>query len=182
MKAITASALLFVILLGALFIYVAEDIPAFGDPYSPANRWVNLSIGIDARNHVMESLNEGVVPDALVSEIKNRGLPLPEGYKVERGGEEEGWKGWDILIPKGEMFYPNLEKYYFIMNEGNRLWVYRYSVPVRWEERCEEETGVPNMVTAGLADYRGYDTLGETTVIFTAGVSVILLLRRRGKL
>ena len=84
MKAITASALLFVILLGALFIYVAEDIPAFGDPYSPANRWVNLSIGIDARNHVMESLNEGVVPDALVSEIKNRGLPLPEGYKVER--------------------------------------------------------------------------------------------------
>ena len=80
------------------------------------------------------------------------------------------------------MFYPNLEKYYFIMNEGNRLWVYRYSVPVRWEERCEEEMDLPNMVTAGLADYRGYDTLGETTVIFTAGVSVILLLRRRGKL
>jgi len=29
-----------------------------------------------------------------------------------------------------------------------------------------------------LASYRGYDTLGETTVIFTAGVGVILLLRR----
>ena len=177
MKAITASALLFVILLGALFIYVAEDIPAFGDPNSPANRWINLSIGIEAEGNVKESLNHGVVPDALVREIKNRGLPLPEGYKVEREGE-----GWNILIPKGEMLYPNLEKYYFIMNEGNRLWVYRYSIPVRWEERCEEEIGVPNMVTAGLADYRGYDTLGETTVIFTAGVSVILLLRRRGKL
>jgi multicomponent Na+:H+ antiporter subunit B len=37
------------------------------------------------------------------------------------------------------------------------------------------------MVTYILADYRGYDTLGETTVIFTAGISVILLLRRRGK-
>jgi len=182
MKAITASALLFVILLGALFIYVAEDIPAFGDPNSPANRWINLSIGIEAGGNVKESLNHGVVPDALAHEIKNRGLPLPEGYKVEREEDGEGWKGWNILIPKGEMFYPNLEKYYFIMNEGNRLWVYRYSVPVRWEERCEEEIGVPNMVTAGLADYRGYDTLGETTVIFTAGVSVILLLRRRGKL
>jgi multicomponent Na+:H+ antiporter subunit B len=34
------------------------------------------------------------------------------------------------------------------------------------------------MVTAVLADYRGYDTLGETTVIFTAGLSCLLLLRR----
>jgi len=32
-------------------------------------------------------------------------------------------------------------------------------------------------VTAILADYRGFDTLGETTVIFTAGVGVLLLLR-----
>jgi multicomponent Na+:H+ antiporter subunit B len=37
------------------------------------------------------------------------------------------------------------------------------------------------MVTYILADYRGYDTLGETTVIFTAGVAVMLLLRRREK-
>ncbi len=43
----------------------------------------------------------------------------------------------------------------------------------------EEETGVPNIVTAVLASYRGYDTLGETTVIFTAGVAVLLLLTRR---
>lgn len=41
-----------------------------------------------------------------------------------------------------------------------------------------KETGVPNVVTAVLADYRGYDTLGETTVIFTAGIGVMLLLRR----
>jgi multicomponent Na+:H+ antiporter subunit B len=44
------------------------------------------------------------------------------------------------------------------------------------------ETGVPNVVTAVLASYRGYDTLGETTVVFTAGIGVIALLRhaRRG--
>ncbi|MDF1558065.1 MAG: hypothetical protein P1P80_07800 [ANME-2 cluster archaeon] len=46
-------------------------------------------------------------------------------------------------------------------------------------KHSEEEVGVENMVSAILADYRGYDTLGETTVIFTAGVSVLLLLRRR---
>ena len=30
-----------------------------------------------------------------------------------------------------------------------------------------------------LASYRGYDTLGETTVVFTAGAGVVALLRRR---
>lgn len=45
-----------------------------------------------------------------------------------------------------------------------------------------EKTGIPNVVTIVLAAYRGYDTLGETIVVFTAGVGVILLLgnwRRR---
>ena len=41
------------------------------------------------------------------------------------------------------------------------------------------KTTVPNVVTAVLASYRGYDTLGEVTVIFTAGVGVMLLLGRR---
>ncbi|MEZ5855949.1 MAG: DUF4040 domain-containing protein [Hyphomicrobiaceae bacterium] len=44
-----------------------------------------------------------------------------------------------------------------------------------------KETGVPNVVTSVLADYRGYDTLGETTVIFTAGIGVMLLLRGSGR-
>jgi multicomponent Na+:H+ antiporter subunit B len=43
--------------------------------------------------------------------------------------------------------------------------------------RSIAETGVPNVVTAVLADYRGFDTLGETTVIFAAGMGVLLLLR-----
>lgn len=51
-------------------------------------------------------------------------------------------------------------------------------VSPRYIEKTVEETAVPNMVTSVLADYRGYDTLGETTVIFTAGMSCILLLRR----
>ena len=43
-----------------------------------------------------------------------------------------------------------------------------------------EEIGVPNVVTSVLASYRGFDTLGEVTVIFTAGVGVLLLLGLRG--
>jgi multicomponent Na+:H+ antiporter subunit B len=51
-------------------------------------------------------------------------------------------------------------------------------VSPRYIEKTVEETAVPNMVTSVLADYRGYDTLGETTVIFTAGIACILLIRR----
>ena len=43
--------------------------------------------------------------------------------------------------------------------------------------KSNAEIQLPNIVTAILASYRGYDTLGETTVILTAGVGVILLLR-----
>ncbi|MEM7776163.1 MAG: DUF4040 domain-containing protein [Pseudomonadota bacterium] len=41
------------------------------------------------------------------------------------------------------------------------------------------ETTVPNVVTSVLGSYRGFDTLGETTVVFTAALGVLLLLRRR---
>jgi multicomponent Na+:H+ antiporter subunit B len=52
-------------------------------------------------------------------------------------------------------------------------------VAPRYLNDSVHETGVPNVVTSVLASYRGYDTLGETTVVFTAGVGVIALLRWR---
>ena len=55
-------------------------------------------------------------------------------------------------------------------------------VAPRYIEESPQEIGVPNLVTAVLASYRGYDTLGETAVILTAGVGVMILLggaRRR---
>jgi multicomponent Na+:H+ antiporter subunit B len=54
-------------------------------------------------------------------------------------------------------------------------------VAPRYLNEGPKETGVPNVVTAVLASYRGYDTLGETVVVFTAGAGVIALLRRRKK-
>ncbi len=54
-------------------------------------------------------------------------------------------------------------------------------VAPRYLKEGMKETGVPNIVTAVLASYRGFDTLGETTVVFTAGAGVVALLRRRRK-
>ena len=45
-------------------------------------------------------------------------------------------------------------------------------------EHAREDAHTPNMVTVVLADYRGFDTLGETIVVFTAGMACALILRR----
>ena len=40
------------------------------------------------------------------------------------------------------------------------------------------ETAANNIVTAVVFDYRGFDTLGEATVLITAVVGVMFVLRR----
>ena len=43
-------------------------------------------------------------------------------------------------------------------------------------EKTPEYIDIPNVVTAVLASFRGYDTLGEVFVVFTAGIGVLFLL------
>ncbi len=43
------------------------------------------------------------------------------------------------------------------------------------------QTGSINLVTGVLWDFRGYDTLGEATVLFTAAIGVITIIRLVGK-
>ncbi|MFZ9085671.1 MAG: DUF4040 domain-containing protein [Steroidobacteraceae bacterium] len=52
-------------------------------------------------------------------------------------------------------------------------------VAPRYLEQSGVEIGIPNVVTSVLASYRGFDTLGEVVVIFTAGLGVWLLLSSR---
>jgi multicomponent Na+:H+ antiporter subunit B len=51
-------------------------------------------------------------------------------------------------------------------------------VSPRYIEQGPTETGAPNMVTGVLADYRSFDTLGETVVVLAAGLACVLLLSR----
>ena len=46
-------------------------------------------------------------------------------------------------------------------------------------ENSLKDTDVPNVVTSVLADYRGFDTMLETTVVLIAGIAVSLILRRK---
>jgi multicomponent Na+:H+ antiporter subunit B len=56
----------------------------------------------------------------------------------------------------------------------------RKEVAEHYLEKSGHEVGPPNVVTSVLGDYRGYDTMGETTVIFTAALCVLMLLRQSG--
>ena len=44
-----------------------------------------------------------------------------------------------------------------------------------------EKTGSINLVTGVLFDFRGYDTLGEATILFTAALGVLTVLRIKSK-
>lgn len=48
-------------------------------------------------------------------------------------------------------------------------------------DNTQTETGADNSVTAVVFDYRGIDTLGEATVLFTAVAGVIVIFRRLKK-
>jgi len=48
-------------------------------------------------------------------------------------------------------------------------------------QNSQEETGADNAVTGVVFDYRGFDTLGEATVLFTAVAGVMLIFRRLKK-
>ncbi|MEM9278612.1 MAG: DUF4040 domain-containing protein [Pseudomonadota bacterium] len=49
-------------------------------------------------------------------------------------------------------------------------------VAAEYLKRTPKDTGVPNVVTAILASYRGYDTFGEVVVVFTAAIGVLMLI------
>ena len=55
--------------------------------------------------------------------------------------------------------------------------IHHHVVP-RYLEQSGQEVGLPNVVTSVLASYRGYDTMGEAFVIFTAAAGVLALIGR----
>ncbi|MEM2715848.1 MAG: hydrogen gas-evolving membrane-bound hydrogenase subunit E, partial [Candidatus Thermoplasmatota archaeon] len=52
---------------------------------------------------------------------------------------------------------------------------------VFWIYGAVKETGADNAVTSVVFDYRGYDTLGEATILFAAIAGVLTLFRREKK-
>jgi multicomponent Na+:H+ antiporter subunit B len=79
-----------------------------------------------------------------------------------------------VAVTGGVLVYGTLDMPSF-GDPGNPI---HHHVAPHYLEESRHEIGVPNVVTSVLASYRGYDTMGETTVIFAAVVGVLLLLSR----
>jgi multicomponent Na+:H+ antiporter subunit B len=79
-----------------------------------------------------------------------------------------------VIITGGLLIYGTLDMPYFGSSQAP---VHQHVAP-RYINDSMQETGLPNIVTSVLASYRGFDTLGEVVVIFTAGIGVLALLRQ----
>lgn len=54
-------------------------------------------------------------------------------------------------------------------------------VAQQYFDRGLAETGAANLVAAVILDFRAFDTLGEVTVLFTAAIGVLTVLRTKGR-
>lgn len=102
----------------------------------------------------------------------------PDVHKEEKPPQHKPWLPLSVvLITGGMLIYGTWD----LPTYGDAEAPVQKHVAPYYLEKSLPETGVPNVVTAILASYRGFDTLGEVTVIFTAGIAVLLLIggRRR---
>ena len=163
-------ALLATVLTGAALIYGTFDMPRFGDPLAPIHHFrvpemmaqtVGFANGVRGKQPPPEGF------DARAYRSHN-GVVDPDTLPLDPS--DTAWRETSSLAPRGIMV-PQVLGHASAgpaeVHAGAHL------------HPADDFNGhVPNSVTSLLAAYRGYDTMFETTVIFTAGISLIMLLRR----
>lgn len=109
---------------------------------------------------------------------------VPE-YMAQDVGKVEGGPiltGKPHRLPPGAIFETgNLPPEHSHDEDGHHDAVHQSQTKPAHVNHGDFSHHAPNLVTPMLASYRGYDTMFETAVIFTAGISVILLLRASRK-
>ncbi|MBM74545.1 MAG: cation:proton antiporter [Proteobacteria bacterium] len=80
------------------------------------------------------------------------------------------------LLLGGALFYATADMPHFGSPSAN---IHQSPTAQYYVQESYSDGHIPNIVTTVLASYRGYDTLGETTVVFTAAIAVMMLLGRK---
>ena len=105
-------------------------------------------------------------------------LTRDQQEKRPTGGHSPAWLPLAVVLVTGSaLIYGTLD----IPGFGDPNAPAQTHVSPYYIEKSIPETGIQNIVTSVLASYRGFDTLGEVTVVFTAGVAVLLLIGSRRK-
>jgi multicomponent Na+:H+ antiporter subunit B len=113
-----------------------------------------------------------------ISTVLMLGAMLLTAREAEPAGAGRHWAALAVVASAGAALFfavPDMPIYGDPDSAANAY------VGSEYLERTPDEIAVPNVVTAVLASYRGYDTLGETVVIFTAALGVMLLLGFGGR-
>ena len=108
-----------------------------------------------------------------ISTVLMLGAMLLTARESEPAGAKRHWAALSVVVAAGAALIfaiPDMPVYGDPDSPANAY------IGMEYMERTPEEIAVPNVVTAVLASYRGYDTMGETVVIFTAALGVMLLL------
>ncbi|HIM25932.1 MAG TPA: DUF4040 domain-containing protein [Rhodospirillales bacterium] len=93
--------------------------------------------------------------------------------RVEKSGGSK-WALVLVVVTGCVLVYGTLDMPPF----GDPTAAIHHHVAPYYLEKSGQEIGLPNVVTSVLASYRGYDTLGEVFVIFTAAIGVLLIIGR----
>lgn len=128
------------------------------------------------------ALTEAAVGAGIATVLMLATLALTKSHE-EKPTPSRSWLAFAIVVATGAtLVYGTLD----LPDVGDPEAPAHAHVAKRYIEQGYEETGMPNLVTGVLASYRGFDTLGEVVVVFTAGVGVLLMIgyrvrRRRGE-
>ena len=77
-----------------------------------------------------------------------------------------------VFLVGGGLLYGTLD----MPNFGDPDAPAQVHVKPEYIEQSVDQIDVPNIVTSILASYRGFDTMGEVAVVFTAGIGVLMLI------
>ncbi|MEL6365163.1 MAG: DUF4040 domain-containing protein [Pseudomonadota bacterium] len=118
------------------------------------------------------AFTEAAVGAGISTALMLGGMLLTARREKEMTSNRQGVALAMVVVVGAALFYASFDLPAF----GDPQSPVNAGVGIDYVERTPNEIGLPNIVTAVLASYRGYDTLGETLVVFTAGVAVMLLL------
>ncbi len=169
-RRINWGALLVTAVTGAALVYGTLDMPRFGDPNAPIHKlrvpeMLNQTVGMTAGAANKQPPPPGFTPRA--------SLELPLGHKQAYAAQRRQSSAQAKLDAAGAGHGGH-------GGEAADAHATEQHHDTAHAHPVDDFNGhVPNSVTSLLAAYRGYDTMFETAVIFTAGASLILLLRRR---
>ncbi len=107
-----------------------------------------------------------------ISTVLMLGTLVMTGYKEKKPSRSSFLPLFIVIVTGAVLIYGTLDLPPFGAADNP---VHTHVVP-RYLEESAKEIGIPNVVTSVLASYRGFDTFGETVVVFTALIGVLTLL------